>query len=81
MAIAATGDLPIDLDEVPLAEVERPGSAAAAADRPPALTTSRACGVRNGRIWTALILIRIQPETTQISGTVRVLPEVLHRSA
>ena len=50
----------------------RPGSAAAAACGPSSGPDHEpACGVQNGRIWTALISIRIQPETTQIAGLSR----------
>ena len=46
MAIAATGDLPIDIDEMPLAEVEAAWHARRRpADRPAALTTGRRCCV------------------------------------
>ena len=65
MAIAAAGDLPIDLDEVPLAEVGPAWQHTAAAGGPSfGPDHEPACGVQNGRNWTALILIRIQPETT-----------------
>ena len=66
MAIAATGDLPIDLDEVPLAEVESAWQRSSGGGGPSSGPDYEpACGVQNGRIWTALISIRIQPETTQ----------------
>jgi NADPH:quinone reductase-like Zn-dependent oxidoreductase len=68
MAIAATGDLPIDLDEVPLAEVESAWQHSSGGRRTASSGPDHepACGMQNGRIWTALILIRSQPETTQI---------------
>ena len=48
----------------------RPGSAAAAAGGPSfGPDHEPACGVQNGRIWTALILIRIQPQTPQSGGS------------
>src|SRR5208337_5585908 len=47
----------------------RPGSAAAAAGGPSSGPDhGPARGVQNGRIWTALILIRIQPDTTQVTA-------------
>jgi hypothetical protein len=61
MAIAATSDLPTGL-----------ASARAAAYRPSSGPDHGPAGaMQNGHIWTALVSIRIQPETIQIGGYTR----------
>jgi hypothetical protein len=73
MAIAATSNLPLDLDEVPLADVEPAWHRRGGRRRTvPGPDHGPASGMQNGHTWTALVLIRIQPETTQIGGDARV---------